>query len=281
MAVRGIIQPTIFLLDGPKFDKLTIPPLSIERKSSGNRIEKKTATIHQEQEQTLLKISIERNFNNEAEDLRKDTITFASQVTTCLRLELEGGIGYNQEIKEHQKPETIEEYGLPNRPPKLVQKIHFDFHGINFPKINQRMYDVGEIIRRDSEDGESLFKMALSWFNRSYDEENLDNILINLIICLETLFILKNENKKKALLKERLSRFLKDETNYIEGNNPYEIPEWNSYSPSLSPNQESAKLIVCHAYNLRSTVIHEGRRYFEVHRYPDLGTTNKKALNEV
>jgi len=166
-------------------------------------------------------------------------IYLTSRVVTTFRLSDEGGIGYNREFVSNI-PTFIKEYGLPYRPPKGKEDT-YKITSTKLVEIKKRFAYIEDIVANQENAEDSPLRLALSRFNRSYDDANEDDILIDLMICFETLFILhRQEHAKGDLIAKRAFEFLKKESGITHTSISRELKD---------------------AYDIRNYIVHEGMRY--------------------
>lgn len=185
-------------------------------------------------------------------------IYLASRIVTTFRLSDEGGIGYNREFVG-DNPSFIGEYGLPYRPPKGKEDI-YKITSAKLIGIKKRFEGIEDIVINQENTDDSLLRLALSRFNRSYDDANEEDILIDLMICFEILFIFgKTERLKGSNIAGRSDEFLKKESRITH--------------PKI-------KCDLKNAYDIRNDVVHEGKRYNSVvnSNYPTIGDPWKFLL---
>ncbi len=173
-----------------------------------------------------------------------ELIYLASRVVTSFRLLDEGGIGYNREFTS-DGPRFIKEYGLPYRPPRGKEDT-YKITESKVKEIEKKFKDLDDIIYKQEKSDDSLLRLALGRFNRSYDDVNEDDILIDLMICFEILFVFGHTERQKGdTIADRASKFL--------------LTKYNQ--------QATHDELKC-AYDIRNDVVHEGKRYNQVYRLP-------------
>ncbi|OLS12209.1 MAG: hypothetical protein RBG13Loki_4173 [Promethearchaeota archaeon CR_4] len=222
-------QSRTFKVDGPQLDKF--PHIEIPLAS---RTE--TAVIHHKEGTTEVKIP------DDDQDKEK-AIYITSGIVTSFRLQKPGWIGF-EFLPYIQPPEDLKD-------PFIID------NETERDEIRERYKNIEEIVlNRDLND--PIFRLALRRFNRSYNDEFKEDILIDLMICFETLFIRARESPKSGCLKCRVGSFL-EYKDFI-----------NSSKISTVENDFER------ASRLRNCVVHEGKQYdllFErynraIQRYP-------------
>ncbi len=187
-------------------------------------------------------------------NLKDEVIETTSRAVTSFRVCEEGSIGYKRDFDDKDNSwKNIPEYGLPCRIPNDRQKTYkIEFH--NLTKV-QTVYQLIETIRlkqvkmnrERTNSSESPLILALSWFNRPFDEVYEDNMLIDLMICFEILFA-SSDSKKKGMPVAFLAAGFLDK----QGN----IDRFEMFS--------TLRL----AYRIRNMIIHDGKRFSSITRDP-------------
>ncbi len=171
------------------------------------------------------------NLDTDIPDDKNNLSILASRIITSFRLWDEGGIGYSQKLNELNTPTTVEDGGLPYRfPENRSQEYKINYNDLI--RVEDLAEDIGKVFR--TEPKESILRFALSRFNRSYDEINEEDVLLDLVICLEILSSMdtcflcdKIVEDKKDLISKNLVPFIiadvepiktKDKDNEVKGN---------------------------------------------------------------
>ncbi len=199
----------------------------------------------------------------------KNDIDVISRIITSFRLTDEGGVGYNQKCDDKGLPTFVIEGGLPYHPPDTL-KDHYDTSELSKnPQITLNIFNILDCLKL-SKPYYAIFRLALRWFNRSYYASYTEDVLLNLVICLEALFVAD----KCIICKE-------EPTSYDVRIQRYIVPflERHKLKSKLrnAPKDEDVKKKVGNAYQIRNKIVHEGD-WFSPHIIKKYGITNVKEF---